>query len=135
MEDKSKFSSTFPSVCIMGGGIMGLQTAYFLQKFYNVTIIEPNDRVEGASEKNAGTITTSMPVWTTKNWKQSVKDNINFPSRWWYGVDTVFCLVKPSLILDREFRAWVWKYLKCSKNKDEIERVTRGNSELFFYTY
>jgi len=119
----------------LGGGIIGLTTAYYLRFSHKITIIEPNDRVEGASKKNAGTLCVSLPPWTTKNYLQSVKDNVNYFKRWFKGVDTMFCLVWPSLIFDSDFRNWVWLYLKYTKDIDHIDRTTKAMTQLFHFSF
>ena len=48
------------SVIIIGGGIMGLCTAYYLQKEgHKVTVIDKSNYSSGASHVNAGYITPS----------------------------------------------------------------------------
>ena len=48
------------NIVIIGGGIVGLSSAYYLQKSgHQVTVIEKSDFTEGASFVNAGYITPS----------------------------------------------------------------------------
>lgn len=113
---------------------MGLTTAYFLKHTHKVTVIEPDSHVKGASEKNAGTLTVALPPWTTRNPMVTVKDNLNFYRRMVYGIDSMFCLVKPTMIFDADFRSWVKWHFK-SKTQEKIDRQTRGIADVFFYGY
>ncbi|MEP2237299.1 MAG: FAD-dependent oxidoreductase, partial [Maribacter sp.] len=48
------------SVLVIGGGIVGLSTAYYLEKEgFDVTVVDKGDITSGASFVNAGYITPS----------------------------------------------------------------------------
>lgn len=87
-------------VCIVGGGIIGLSTAYYLSKLnrYSITVIEKDSIVDGASARNAGTITlSSFSPWTTVNMWGIIKENLFMKKE-----RTAY--LKFSLIFDSDFR-------------------------------
>lgn len=52
-----------PSLGIIGGGVIGLCSAYILWNDYDVTVIDESKDIRGASRGNAGTICLNLPVW------------------------------------------------------------------------
>ena len=46
----------------------------------------------------------------------------------------MFCLVKPSLILDSDLRYWVWLYLR-SRSEESVYNSTKGLADLFFVSF
>ncbi|GAA3553269.1 NAD(P)/FAD-dependent oxidoreductase [Snuella lapsa] len=102
------------SVIIIGGGIIGLSTAYYLQKEgCQVTVIDKSDFSEGASYVNAGYITPShfiplaAPGMITKGLK------------WMFNESSPF-YVKPRL--DLEFLKWALAF-KRSATKKKVEKA------------
>ena len=94
-------------VIIIGGGIIGLCTAYYLQKDgHKVTVIDKSDISQGASFINAGYITPShfiplaAPGMITKGLK------------WMFNPESPF-YIKPRL--NREFLEWSWAFKKSAK--------------------
>ena len=55
------------SVAIIGGGIIGLMSAYTLKDNYKVYVFEPDSPIRGASEGNAGTLCPNLKPWSTKS--------------------------------------------------------------------
>ena len=87
-------------VCIVGGGIIGLSTAYYLAKRnrYVITVIEKDSTIDGASARNAGTITlSSFSPWTTVNMWGIIRENLFMKKE-----RTAY--LKFSLIFDSDFR-------------------------------
>jgi len=63
-------------VGIIGGGIIGLMSAYSLRNNYVVYVFEPDYPIKGASEGNAGTMCPNLKPWSTKNPFKVLKSNI-----------------------------------------------------------
>ncbi|MFD1062989.1 NAD(P)/FAD-dependent oxidoreductase [Winogradskyella litorisediminis] len=101
-------------VIIIGGGIIGLCSAYYLQKEgCSVTVIDKSDFSSGASYVNAGYITPShfiplaQPGIITKGLK------------WMFNSASPF-YVKPRL--DVDFLKWAWAF-KSSSTKAKVEKA------------
>ena len=133
---KSLFSKTSSSECesvtftdtekqkvlIIGAGIMGLTSAYFLSKKnsnLDITLIDKNYPVKGASEQNACTITlipypsfTEIDIWSV------LKENI-------FGYENKLCLFKFSLLFESHFRFWLRKYM-LSRSQKAIDQSNRA---------
>ncbi|WBX71670.1 NAD(P)/FAD-dependent oxidoreductase [Tenacibaculum retecalamus] len=93
-------------VLIIGGGIIGLCTAYYLQKKGNkVTIIDKSDFTSGASYVNAGFITPSHII------SLAAPGMINKGIKWMLNPESPF-YVKPRL--DYDFLKWSWLFKKAS---------------------
>jgi len=103
------------SICIIGGGIMGLTSAYFLKNYFKVTVIEPNQYAMGASEKNAGCIALNLPPWTLKNPWTIMLDNLNIYKRTVEGNSSVFSLFNIRNLFDLEFIKWARMFMKSRK--------------------
>lgn len=102
------------SVIIVGGGIIGLCTAYYLQKEgCEVTVIDKSDFSSGASYVNAGYITPShfIPL--------SQPGIIAKGLKWMFNPESPF-YVKPRL--DAEFLEWAWAFKKSS-TKFKVEKA------------
>lgn len=102
------------SVIIIGGGIIGLCSAYYLQKEgHKVTVIDKSDYTSGASYVNAGYITPShiMPL--------AAPGMINKGIKWMFDTSSPF-YVKPRLDLD--FLKWSFAFKKSSTAK-KVERA------------
>lgn len=94
------------SIIVIGGGIVGLSTAYFLQKEgHQVTVLDKSDITSGASFVNAGYLTPShiislaAPGMITKGLKYMFNSSSPF-------------YMKPRL--DPDFIKWAWYFRKSS---------------------
>lgn len=106
---------------IVGGGIIGLSSAYFLSKTnkYDITVIDKDVPIKGASTRNAGTITLSSYIpWTATNIWKVIKENLLM-------YDNKMSILKFSLIFDSDFRYWMRKHL-FAKNKHSIEQANHA---------
>jgi len=96
---------------IIGGGIIGLSTAYYLQKEgHKVTIIDKSNFSEGASYVNAGYITPSHII------SLAAPGIITKGLKWMLDSASPF-YVKPRLDID--FLKWGWAF-KRSANKRKV---------------
>jgi len=96
-------------VLIIGGGIIGLSTAYYLQKEgYQVTVIDKSDFTSGASYVNAGYITPSHIV------SLAAPGMITQGIKWMFNSSSPF-YVKPRLDID--FLKWTWAFKKSANAK------------------
>mgnify|MGYP000283030144 CR=1 FL=1 len=99
---------------IIGGGIIGLSTAYYLQKDgHKVTVIEKSDFSSGASYINAGYITPSHII------PLSAPGMITKGIKWMFNSSSPF-YVKPRL--DKDFLEWTWLFKK-SATKTNVEKA------------
>jgi D-amino-acid dehydrogenase len=108
-------------VLIIGGGIMGLSSAYFLNKAgHEVTILEKGDLTDNCSFGNAGMIVPShfVPLATPGMIKQGI--------RWMFNSKSPF-YVKPSL--NPDLISWGIKFLKNANNK-HVEDSAKPLTEL-----
>lgn len=93
-------------VVIIGGGIIGLCSAYYLQKEgHDVTVIDKSDFTSGASYVNAGYITPSHII------SLSAPGMITKGLKWMFSASSPF-YVKPRLDLD--FLKWSWQFKKSA---------------------
>ncbi|ARV10072.1 amino acid dehydrogenase [Winogradskyella sp. PC-19] len=102
------------SVIIIGGGIIGLSTAYYLQKEgCDVTVVDKFNFSAGASYVNAGYITPShfIPL--------SQPGIITKGLKWMFNPESPF-YVKPRL--DTDFLKWAWAFKKSS-TKVKVEKA------------
>tara|TARA_B100000949_G_C14287523_1_gene455141 strand:- start:4402 stop:5658 length:1257 start_codon:yes stop_codon:yes gene_type:complete len=102
------------SVIVIGGGIVGLSTAYFLQKEgHRVTLLDKSDITSGASFVNAGYLTPShiislaAPGMITKGLKYMFNSSSPF-------------YMKPRL--DPDFIKWAW-YFKKSSTQSKVKQA------------
>jgi hypothetical protein len=112
-------------VLIMGGGIIGLSSAYFLSKLnkYDISLLEKNFPITGASIQNAGTITlSSYAPWTTVNIWGVIKENLLM-----YKNPT--SVLKYSLIFDKDFRYFLRKFMQ-NRTEDSISKGCKSILEL-----
>lgn len=96
------------SILIIGGGIVGLSSAYFLQKEgHQVTVIDKSDITSGASFVNAGYLTPShiIPMASPGKITQGLK--------WMFNSASPFYM-KPRW--DVDFFKWSWYFKKSSTN-------------------
>ncbi|WP_179343666.1 NAD(P)/FAD-dependent oxidoreductase [Winogradskyella ursingii] len=101
------------NVIVIGGGIIGLCSAYYLQKEgHQVTIIDQTDLTSGASYVNAGYLSPShiIPLSAPGVMKKGIKWMLNNSSPFY---------IKPRL--DTEFLKWIWAFNK-SCNSDHVNR-------------
>ena len=97
------------SVIIIGGGIIGLCSAYYLQKEgHKVTVIDKSDFSSGASYVNAGYITPSHII------SFAAPGMINKGIKWMFNADSPF-YVKPRL--NYNFLKWSLAYKKSATAK------------------
>lgn len=102
------------SIIIIGGGIVGLSSAYFLQKEgHQVTVIDKSDITSGASFVNAGYLTPShiIPMAAPGMITKGLKMMFNSASPFY---------MKPRF--DAEFLKWSW-YFKKSSTKAKVEKA------------
>jgi len=103
-----------PAVVIIGGGIIGLYSAYYLQqKGHKVAIIERTDGTDGCSYGNAGMIVPShfIPL--------AVPGMIEKGIRWMFNSESPF-YVKPRLNWD--LISWGLKFQKAA-NQKQVEQA------------
>ena len=101
------------NVIIIGGGIIGLSTAYLLQKEgCHVTVIDQSNLDSGASFVNAGYLSPShiIPLAAPGVMKKGIK--------WMFHASSPL-YIKPRLDLD--FLKWTWAFNK-SCNRSHVER-------------
>jgi D-amino-acid dehydrogenase len=99
-------------VLIIGGGIIGLCSAYYLQKEgRKVTVIDKSDFSSGASYVNAGYITPSHII------SLAAPGMINKGIKWMFNSESPF-YVKPRF--DYDFLKWTWLFKKAS-TKQKVE--------------
>ena len=102
------------SVIIIGGGIIGLCTAYYLQKDgHKVTVIDKSDFSSGASYINAGYITPSHII------PLAAPGMINKGIKWMFNSSSPF-YVKPRLNYD--FLKWSLDFKKSATAK-KVEKA------------
>nr|WP_299067617.1 FAD-dependent oxidoreductase [uncultured Allomuricauda sp.] len=102
------------NVIVVGGGIVGLSTAYFLEKEgHQVTVLDKSNMDSGASYVNAGYITPShiIPLASPGMITKGIKYMFNSSSPFY---------MKPRL--DKDFIKWAW-YFKKSSTKYKVERA------------
>lgn len=102
------------SIIIVGGGIIGLSSAYYLQKEgHHITIIDKSDLTKGASFVNAGYITPShiVPLASPGMMAKGIKMMFNSSSPFF---------IKPRLDLD--FLKWTLSF-NASSTKKNVEKA------------
>jgi D-amino-acid dehydrogenase len=93
-------------VVVIGGGIIGLSTAYYLEKEgHKVTVVDKSNFSSGASHVNAGYITPSHFI------PFAAPGMINKGIKWMFNPQSPF-YVKPRL--DVDFLKWAWAFKKSS---------------------
>ena len=96
-------------VVVIGGGIIGLCTAYYLQKEgHQVVVIDKSDFTTGASYVNAGYITPSHII------SLASPGIITQGIKWMFNSSSPF-YVKPRL--DTDFLKWTWAFKKSANAK------------------
>jgi D-amino-acid dehydrogenase len=102
------------NIVIIGGGIVGLCSAYYLSKVgHQITVIDKGDITSGASFVNAGYITPShiIPLASPGMIAKGIKMIFNSASPFY---------MKPRL--DAEFLKWSW-YFHKSSTKAKVEKA------------
>jgi len=112
------------SIIVIGGGIIGLCSAYYLSKQgHQVTVIDQSNMDEGASYVNAGYISPShiIPLSAPGVVKKGIQ--------WMFDPSSPF-YIKPRMDLD--FLQWAWAFNKScnAKHVEESIRVIRDISLL-----
>lgn len=96
-------------IVIIGGGIIGLCSAYYLQKEgHKVTVVDKSDFSTGASYVNAGIITPSHII------SLAAPGMINKGIKWMLSSTSPFS-IKPRL--DYDFLQWTWLFKKASTHQ------------------
>ncbi|WP_036153111.1 NAD(P)/FAD-dependent oxidoreductase [Maribacter forsetii] len=109
------------SVVVIGGGIVGLSTAYYLHKEgFEVTVIDKGDITTGASFVNAGYITPShiIPLASPGMIAKGIKMMFNSASPFY---------MKPRL--DVDFLKWSW-YFHKSSTPEKVEKAIPAIKEI-----
>ncbi len=109
------------NIVIIGGGIVGLCSAYYLNKEgHQVTVIDKGDITSGASFVNAGYITPShiIPLASPGMIAQGIKMMFNSASPFY---------MKPRL--DMDFLKWAW-YFHKSSTKAKVEKAIPAIKEI-----
>jgi D-amino-acid dehydrogenase len=102
------------SIIIIGGGIVGLCVAYYLQKEgHEVTVIDKSDLSNGASFVNAGYITPShiIPLAAPGMIFKGIK--------WMFSSSSPFYM-KPRF--DMDFFKWAWYFYRAS-TQEKVEKA------------
>ena len=102
-------------VVIIGGGIMGVCSAYFLNKEgHEVTIIDKSNFSSGASYVNAGYITPSHII------SLAAPGIITKGLKWMFNPSSPF-YVKPRL--DKDFLQWAWAFKRSSTKQKVAQSI------------
>ncbi len=102
------------NVVVVGGGIVGLSTAYYLQKEgHSVTVLDKGGMDSGASHVNAGYLTPSHII------PLAAPGKINQGLKYMFDSSSPFYL-KPRL--DADFLKWAW-YFKKSSTVAKVNRA------------
>ncbi len=110
---------------VIGGGIIGLSCAYYLQKSgWHVTVVDKSDLSDSCSYGNLGMIVPShfVPLAAPGMVSQGI--------RWMFNNKSPF-YVKPSL--NPELISWGWKFVKSAMPK-HVERSAEYLLELNLFS-
>lgn len=109
-----KYYNMGKKIIVIGGGIIGLCSAYYLQKEgHEVTVIDQSDLSNGASFVNAGYITPShiIPLASPGMIAKGIK--------WMFNTASPFYM-KPRF--DTDFIKWSWYFHRASNHK-KVEKA------------
>ena len=102
-------------VIVIGGGIVGLSTAYYLQKEgHEVTVIDKGEIGSGASHINAGYLTPSHIV------PMAAPGMISKGIRWMFNASSPF-YIQPRLNLD--LIRWGLKFMKSCTSSHVLKSM------------
>ncbi len=104
------------SVIVIGGGIIGLCSAYYLQKEgHEVTVIDQSSMDYGASYVNAGYLSPShiIPLAAPGVMKKGLK--------WMFNPESPL-FIKPRM--DADFLRWVWAFNKSCSSKNVNRNIS-----------
>ena len=107
------FYPTMTQILIVGGGIIGLSSAYHLRSAgYDVKVLDQGDFQDNCSYGNAGYICPShiVPLASPGKVRQGIK--------WMFNAQSPF-YVKPAL--NRDLLEWGWTFMR-SATKDHVAR-------------
>ena len=109
------------SVIVIGGGIVGLSTAFYLRaEGHEVTLLDKGTITEGASFVNAGYLTPSHIV------PLAAPGMISKGLKWMLNSSSPF-YIKPRL--DADLISWGWKFM-CSCSKKHVQRSLAAIKEI-----
>ena len=109
------------SVIVVGGGIVGLSTAFYLRaEGHEVTLLDKGTITEGASFVNAGYLTPSHIV------PLAAPGMISKGLKWMLNSSSPF-YIKPRL--DADLISWGWKFM-CSCSKKHVQRSLAAIKEI-----
>jgi len=113
------------NIIVIGGGIIGLCSAYYLQKEgHQVTVIDKSDFTSGASFVNAGYITPSHFI------SLAAPGMITKGIKWMFNSESPF-YVKPRLDLD--FLKWTWAFKK-SATVEKVEQSIKPIKDINLFS-
>ncbi|WP_298237751.1 FAD-dependent oxidoreductase [uncultured Algibacter sp.] len=113
------------NIIIIGGGIIGLCSAYYLEKEgHQVTVIDKSNFSSGASYVNAGYITPSHFI------SLAAPGMITKGIKWMFNSASPF-YVKPSLDLD--FLKWTWAFKK-SATPSKVEKSIKPIKDINLFS-
>ena len=107
--------NTQTEILIIGGGSIGVCSAYFLnQAGHDVTLLDKDDICAGSSYGNAGLVVPShsIPLSAPGVWLKGLK--------WMFNPESPF-YIKPRM--DRDLLSWLWKF-KASCTAEHMHRAT-----------
>lgn len=113
------------SVIVIGGGIIGLCSAYYLSKAgHQVTVIDKSNMDGGASYVNAGYLTPShiIPLASPGMISKGLKYMFNSSSPFY---------MKPRL--DWDFIKWAW-YFKKSSTEEKVAQATKNIKDINIFS-
>jgi D-amino-acid dehydrogenase len=128
-EEVEQKEVTNKKILIVGAGMVGTSTAYFLSKRggYDITVVEKDFPIRGATEQNANTITfIPYPAFTTYNLWKVLKDNITM-------AENPLSYFKFTLLFDSHFRFWAKNFMK-NRKKDRINQSNGALARLITYS-
>ena len=116
-------------ILIIGSGIAGITSAYFLARKgkYDITVIDKDDPIKGTTEQNANTVAfIPYPSWTTINYWSVIKESV-------FKSEYPAASFKFSLIFDGDFRFWCLQYFK-NRSKKRVEQSNSALANLISYS-